>query len=325
MVYDTYDNNGQFLAVSGLDIETRRVAEGFTAVPVTVSNDGEIVYYQNISGDKDEGFYCQHKEKSFKLTKNYVIEAYFDRDVKSVIYAGDAKLQYFGIRLYQQKDITEKRVSRVTVSGVSSHAIDATCEMSIVDTTCLSDVLTFYDDKNAYCLKGDIPTAEVLVNGALAPITTVTQKGQEVLYSDGEKLIKTIYNGKERSSEVVFEDSEKIYDNYVANDDLTEIWVASRSYDAIVYIKEGQEPKAVASLGGRRADDMLYYFFDNSCYYVLNDNMMKVGDGSADGELVYYGVSYISQRRELYKYIAVKDLENKQLFLIANELIAEEE
>ena len=325
MCYDTYDSNGQYLAVSGFDIETFRVTEGTTVVPVTVSNDGEIVYYQDISGDdKEKGFYCKHKDKSFHLTRDYVIEAYFDRDLKSVIFAADAKLQYFGIRLYQQRNITERRVNRVTVSGVGFHSIDSTDEMQIVDTTCLSDVLTFYDDKTAYCLKGDIPETVEMVNDALAPIAVVTKKGPAVLYSDGQKLVKRIYNGIETTDEVIFEDSEKIYANFAANEDLSEIWVESKSYDAIVYIKEGEEPKAVAPLGGRSINDIIYYHFDKCCYYVLDKNLMKVGDGSTPEELVYYGVKYMSRRRERFSYIAAKDLEDHYNFLIANELIPAE-
>ena len=318
VAYYTMKTPGYIQKVSGIETEEKVISDDVGAHPIAVSDDGNTVFYSGFSGN--EGVFCYHDGEKIKLARKGILEAYVDRDVTQLLFEDDSKLKYYNTDLGRVRDITDNNLVRARISGVSYQYVGSNDQYIMIDSTCFSDVMTFYDVDRAFGLAGDYPEEIMLAEDARSIITGVTKDGPGVIYSNGNKLIKAIFNGRERTEKIIFE-GQYGASSFAASEDLSEIWVSSDIDNAIIYIKDDLEPVHVTEQGKGHTYYMQYNPYDGMCYYLYDKNLFKVGDDISTTKVVYHGVDYMFSSYERNTYIKFKDLEKNEFVVAGGEIL----
>ncbi len=275
--------------------EPKILDTGTRVSPITVSNDGQIVFYESF--DANDGVYCVHNGIKTKISKEYIHAAYFDRDCTQILFEEPGKIKYYRAGDKSAVDVWNHSYYNYKIYNVSYMETRCGFERFIVDTDTFADVLTIDDYSSYYCLKGETPVMYKLGGDDVRSYNayvTFGDKGPEYLYQKDANVYRGSYDGDTETSELVWDSSENAVSGFVANAETSEMWIASYTGKAIFYSKDGEDYVKVTGDDYKPSYQMQWNPLDGKCYYISDEKLYSVGDGSEEPSLVAEDVAWFS-------------------------------
>ena len=300
--------------------EPKLVYSGLRTTPITVSNDGDTVYFESI--DENDGIYCYNRGQSIKISKEYAYNAFFDRDCKQILFEEPGKVKYYKAGDTVALPLFDSSYMEYNVCNAKKQRTDMSLGHYIIDTDSFSDVLVIYDYENYFTLKGDTPVLFPIASSkdgmhAIAP--TIGENGPVCYYEKDCILYRADYDGTYMVETAITEEGKFLYDK-VVSDSGDEVWFKVYSDPAIYYCKKGQDPVKVAD----GLSDKLFNFKwnpqDGKCYYIKEGKLYSVYDSvdtieSYDIDIKEFGYPHYNE-----KVICIVDTSGKEFVLLSGEL-----
>ena len=309
------------LFVSGLDIEDHAGDRGHRYSPLTVSDDGETIFYT--AYDEGSETYCWNRGETVQLTKDYAYHCCFDRECKQIIFTGPEGVGYFRAGDSEKTVLSTSRSEDFIISKVKYQRIEGFSYDCILDTDCFADVLMYEQGDICYALRGKVPEAVNLTHGeeqVLKGNYGISAEGPTLYYREKEKLIKVVYDGKNVTTETVFS-GQSIGLDYACSGDLNEVWV----YDSkkLYYLANGKSPVMLVESGSIDSYRIDWRPDDGMLYYVKSKCLYRIGSTSESEEMVYKGCEGLEHIVAERKTIGFEDKSDNVYMLINNEVVAE--
>ena len=323
LVYSIYATRTQ-IHVKGIDIPEQVYETKNAYSIVSVSNDGETVFYYDF--DDETIYYCLNKGEITKLgDKNYE-DDYLTRDCKQILYL-DRKGRVMYYRAGAKKPVTvcKEKDARILVTNVAKMSLDLYMQDYIIDVDTFSDAVMITSHYKCFALTGYEPEAVEMLKDlgkAHSYTTRVTNQGATCLFMYEGSLMKAVYNNGSVESSTLFEFSGASSD-YTCSEDLSEIWV--RDKKAFYYVEEGKDPVCVMQMTGDSRFTTFTIEWDpikDKCYYIIDEVLSCVGKDENSVEAVMEGCDMISGYvpGDL-RIMHFTDTSNNQYLIIKDEIV----
>ncbi|MBE5829606.1 MAG: hypothetical protein E7305_09115 [Butyrivibrio sp.] len=288
------------LYVCKIGQEPKLIKTGVRVSPMTVSNDGETVFFESI--DENDGIYCFDKDIAVKISKEYFSNAFFDRDCKQILFQEPGNVKYYKAGDTSALILFDSSYMDYKVCNVKKQRSASGYGHYIVDTDCFADVLLISDTYNYYTLKGNVP---VLFNIASSEkdmygIKAAIKDNGPVCYFEREaRLYMSEYDGTKMVEKQLTGDDE--YVSYMAvSDKGDEIWFIKYEDQGIYYSKDGQAPVKVAEGFSGSHFNLAWNPQDGKCYYIKEGKLYSVYDSedtvewhNIDMEIKSFGYAHL--------------------------------
>ncbi len=310
------------ICIVGLDLEKSSYdADDRTGV-VAVSNDGNIVYFNQYGGSKDF-FKCIDHGKEITLSNDYLLETYYTKKCDQIMYMDDDGVKYYKAGNGEPTILTsDTEELRFDIAGGKKMPISFFTDHYILDTNSFSDALMMHSFDDCYAFSGLVPEMVCLTSGnekARNFSTAITDNGPTCIGTSGGDLVKFTYDGKD-ITETLLCSSDESSPAYAANRTLDKIWFIMDN--DVYYVPEGKDPVLVADQGQMSNYEIMWDPFSDKCYYV-KDNMYlcRVGTDGTDDETIYSSCKYLTFTTGEDHLVGFYDLDGKQYIVIGDEII----
>ncbi len=273
------------LRICGIDIEEKIISLDKSMTPLSVSNDGDTVFYRSI--DSEDGVFCYHQNKTTKISREYIYTGFFDRECKQIFFEEPGKIKYYKAGDTSPVEVTATSHYQYDTTGVASMRISPFQELYILDTESFSNAVRLCDYKKFYCLVGDVPELYEMnpdEDKAYDFFSLMTPEGPTCLYTHDGGVVRAVFDGKSLKTAQVFAVEGHSFVEYVASTDLSEIWGISNS--GIYYSRDGSEPVRVTAEGQKVEYQLEYSSWDGKCYYITDGNLYRIGSEPGSSEFV---------------------------------------
>ncbi len=271
------------------------IADGSSMSALTVSNDGNTVFY-DVYG-KDDGSFCYNNGVSTRLCDKYIHISFFDRDCRQMLFEDQEAIKYYRAGDRAPSKLMDDAYFEYDISGTGYAETYIHSGKYIIDTDCFSDVLFINDYTNYYVLKGERPAMFRLndeIEGIHSVRMTMEEGGPSLTYRLGSNLFKAKYNGDYITKKVLIDGEGRMSSGYAASEDLDEIWISFYGGSSIFYKKGDSEAEEIFLEGDKSTYDIRWNPLDGKCYYVINNELYCCGDGSSTPSLVASDVAWLS-------------------------------
>ena len=296
------------------------VYDGLRTTPLTVSNDGETVYFESI--DENDGIYCYNRGKSIKISKEYAYNAFFDRDCRQILFEEPGKVKYYKAGDTVALPLFDSSYMEYEVCNVKKQRTDMGLGHYIVDTDCFSDVFLIYDYMNYFTFKGDTPvlfpiaSSDDNMHGVIA---TIGEDGPVCYYEKDVTLYRADYDGT-HMVETAITGEGQYSSNKTVSADGEEVWFLVYDDSSIYYSKRGQDTVKVADGVSGILFNLQWNPQDGKCYYIKEGKLCSVYDSedtieSYDIDIKEFGYPHYGE-----KVLCIKDTEGKNLVLLNGQL-----
>lgn len=302
--------------------EPKLVYSGLRTTPITVSNDGQTVYFESI--DENDGIYCYYRGKSIKISKEYAYNAFFDRDCKQILFEEPGKVKYYKAGDTVALPLFDSSYMDYDVCNVKKQRTDMSLGHYIIDTDSFSDVLVIYDYMNYFALKGDTPVLFPIASeedNMHGVIVTIGEDGPVSYYEKDSILYRADYDGTYMVETPITGEGQ-----YPSNKTMSasgdEIWYTIYNDPSIYYCKEGQDPIEVADGASGFSFNLQWNPHDGKCYYIKEGKLYSVYDSEdtiesydLDIDIKEFGYTHYDE-----KNIVIKDADGNGFVLLSGQL-----
>ncbi len=315
----SYSSDRTTLHVKGIDTPEKIFKTDNANSAVSVSNDGETIFYYDKDGE-DSSYYCLNHGKSVELGKKSIYKSYLDRECKQLIFKAEGgDITYYRAGDKKSRVLVKGERAFMNVGSAATQQQDIYMQEYIVDTDSFADVLMVTNENKCFCLRGSTPKADELTKGGLdrfCKATCVTQDGPCGIYVDGNDLHKLGYEDDKLVDKVIYHAEDFISDT-VCSKDLSKIWVLSNK--KIFYISEGASPVEVSDLSSNKIYYSLAYdHVDELCYYISDNDLWCVGETPDSNRSVMEDCSYLCNTFE-YTNLVHAENSNKVSYIIIHQ------
>jgi hypothetical protein len=307
------------LHICGIDIEEKIISLDKSMTPLSVSNDGDTVFYRSI--DSEDGVFCYHQNKTTKISREYIYTGFFDRECKQIFFEEPGKVKYYKAGENSPVEVTNASHFNYFTQGVASMRISPFQELYILDTESFSDAVRLCNYRDFYCLVGDVPELYEMnpgENKTFEFFSVMTPDGPACLYGHDGNVVRTSFDGKELTTDSVFAVEGHSFVEFVASPDLSEIWGISSG--SIYYSKDGGEPVQVTAPGQKLEYELHYSSLDGKCYYIMNGSLYRVGSESGSSECIASNVKYFKSVPGEAEVVGFTDNSDNS-FVVINEVL----
>lgn len=232
---------GDQIHVVSLDQREEKVFEAEEyCTPVSVSNDGETVFYYIA---KTGYIYCLDHGKSTRFDEQSYKNCYLDRECKQLLYFDkEGGVKYY--RAGEDKPFTliDDRDAEIRVNAGSAVSLGCYKKGHIIDADYFSDAVMISSWKKGYALYGYTPKLVDMTEGADNTYfidTYVTKGGPQCIYKYENDLYRAVYDGESVTTTVLYKGVHYPI-SYECIPDLSKIWVHDGT--DTFYIEQGAEP-----------------------------------------------------------------------------------
>lgn len=302
--------------------EPKLVYSGLRTTPITVSNDGQTVYFESI--DENDGIYCYYRGKSIKISKEYAYNAFFDRDCKQILFEEPGKVKYYKAGDTVALPLFDSSYMDYDVCNVKKQRTDMSLGHYIIDTDSFADVLILYDYMNYFTLKGDTPVLFPIASeedNMHGVIVTIGEDGPVSYYEKDSILYRADYDGTYMVETPITQEGQ-----YPSNKTMSasgdEIWYTIYNDPSIYYCKKGQDPIEVADGASGFLFNLQWNPHDGKCYYIKEGKLYSVYDSEdtiesydLDIDIKEFGYTHYDE-----KNIVIKDADGNSFVLLSGKL-----
>ncbi len=270
------------LRIGGIDIEEITVTLDKRMSPLAVSDDGDTVFYNSL--DDEDGIFCYNRNKTTKLSREYIYEGFFDRECKQILFEEPGGIRYFKAGDTSAVKLSDTSHYSYDFSGIAAAQISPFSDLYILDTDSFSDAIRIRNSEDFFCLVGKTPQMYDMIDEGTRTVSfasTISSDGPECIYASGNSLVKRRFDGKELSEEIINTNESSVSMIFACSDDLSEIWYKMGA--DLYYLREGSFPVRVASECGF---DLKYSSYDGKCYYIRKGYLHRVGATPDSDEVV---------------------------------------
>lgn len=308
--------------VIGLDMQREKVFEARDdCTPVSVSNDGETVFYYIDSNDTV--YYCLDHGRSTKLGKKDYRECYLDRECKQFLYTDNKhRVKYY--RAGEKKPITLARGDepRIKVNEDCAISQDLYMDEHIIDADSFADAVMIKSDQGCYALRGYTPELVNMTKGVDKVFyvnTYVTGDGPMCIYQSGMTVYRAVYDGESVSTDVLY-DPVRYSMDLTCSPDLKKVWV--RDGKSIYFIGDDKEPKLIKTLG--EEEQFTNYALscdplEDLCYYIVDGVLYCADDDPESIVAVTDNCKYLTRMYDDPDLVVVSKVNGDQVFVVKKE------
>ena len=324
IVYNDYISNGkQGLVVGGSEKEAVIIAETKTGMltPLSVNNDGSIVYYELYTGN-DDGFYCYENGETKRLNKEYPYHTFFNRSSEKVIYTDNEKVWYFESGLDEPVELNDDQCE-IKIVDAAMNYMGEYRNNAIVGVDNLADAVILDGGSESYCLSEDCLSAVLLREGGYAAKYAMTSEGPSCAYKLDDAVYKAVYKSGEVERTVILE-KDPILDDTEYVDGFSEGFVKKFVYDEsgddfkLYYFKEGEQAVFLDNCGERNNDGIIWDELFEKCYYISNGELRSVNRDGSLKTTVATDVDYLIKYVNSEEVVGYADSDGKYYIVINN-------
>lgn len=318
-----YGGNEKICTV-GIGIEKHVYdADDRTSV-VAVSNDASMIYFNQYGGSKDY-FKCIDHEKEVTLSNEYLLESYYDKECKQIMFMDDEGVKYYKTGNGEPLIITEDTEElHFDVARGISMPISFFSDHYILDTDCFSDVLMMHSFDECYAFSGSVPEIVWLTKDDQAArlfSTAITDEGPTCIASSDGSLVKFTYDGKKVNMNTLYSVGDFSVD-YVTNKELDKIWFIMDNDIYYLSLSDGAAPVMVADQGNKINDSLLWDPFSERCFFIKDDMYLcSVGTESGDVETICDYCHLLHSEGGKSHLIGFTSPDSKYYILIGDEIV----
>ena len=314
LVY-SYDSDMTTFHIKGIDTEEKVFETKNAHTAVSVSNDGETIFYYD--DDDEPSYYCLDHGKSVKLGEKNIYKSYLDKECKQIVFIDDDEdIRYYRAGNKKSYVLVKGDDAYMNVGIAAVQQQDIYMQEYIVDTDSFSDVMMITKGYQVYCLRGSDPKADEMTKGGLeAHISSacVTQDGPCCIYKNETEIHKLSYEGDVLTDRVIYK-SDNWISSYICSKDLSKIWVYSNK--KLILVTQDASPVELADLQSGTISQLAYDHIDDVCYYCTNDTLWCVGETPESNQVVMEDCTYFFNTYEYTNVVYGKDRNNVSYIFI---------
>ena len=309
--------------VKGIDSQEKILESKDCDEIVTVSNDGETVFYYKM--EYNRVYYCVGDGTLVKIGAKNNKPAYFDRECKQIMMQEEeGAVKYYRAGAKDPVVVMTKKYAELVAGNVPKQEFYGYGSSCILDTDSFSDAIMANAMLDSYCFYGYTPEPVEMTRDVQYHFTTymaVTEDGPTVMYSSSNSINKISYDGNGMNDNRLCSRNGIL--GFVGNEDLSEVWTLDS--DGIYYGSEETGTVMVVEFDENSRSKMYELRWDPTedlCYYILDNVLYCVGSTPESNVAVMENCQCFRDYSWETDVIAVWDMENANYYIINKQPVA---